>query len=228
MAIAFVNAARGGNTSSASSIASAATSATAGNLLVATFYMDDVTKTPSGVPTDTATNTFRQAGTTQAIGGGGGNIAMYYAFNCLGNASNIITLSLSGSSGTRAYSVLQFSGVPTTNPMIGGTAFGSGNSGTAVNCTTALSHGQGSSVIIGYGVAFTGAGNGFNTGGGGYTFNKYTITGLTDNEWADEYLIGTADSTPTMTVNVSTFAYGIMGASFGTRNSGGLSLRGVG
>ncbi len=217
MAIAFVNAARGGNTSSASSIASAATSATAGNLLVAMFYIDDSTKTPSGVPTDTAGNTYFQTGTTQQIGGGGGNMCIFYAYNCLGNASNIVTLSLSGSSSDRAYSVLQFSGVPTTDPKIN-TAFGTASSGTTVTTTTAVSHGSGSCVIIGWGVSF-GSGAGPSSGGGGYTFTNFAITGNVNKEHADEYIVQSADDTPTMTLGATTIAAGLMGASFGTPNT---------
>jgi hypothetical protein len=183
---------------------------------VATFYVDDPTKTPTGVPTDTAGNTYFAAGNVE-IGGGGGYIYMYYAYNCLGNASNVVTLSLSGSSAYRAYDILQFSGVPTTDPKIN-TASGSLSSGTTLNCSTALSHGSGSAVYSVYGVSF-GSGAGPATGGGGYTFTNYAITGDANTNYADEYIVTSSDDTPTMGLGFDTGGAGIFGASFGTPNT---------
>ena len=215
MAIAFVNGARLGNPASASSIVTASASLTAGNFFAIAYYVDDVSVTPSGVPTDTAGNTYIQAGTTQAIGGGGGNIAIYYVFNCLGSAVNVVTLNLSGATADRAYADWQFSGVPITNPKIG-TVFGSGASGLTLTASSALSHGSGSCVMLALGVGFGAGGTSITAGGSGYTFTAFNFTGSADNNLGDEYQILSADNTPSMTADFSLSAWGIMGASFGT------------
>ncbi len=211
MAIAFVNGSRGGNTASASSIATTAQSLTAGNLTVIAYYMDSPTVTPSGVPTDTAGNTYIQVGATQTQTPSGGNYAMFYAFNCLGNASNIVTVNLSASIGYRAWDRWQFSGVPTTNPYIIN-QFGTAASGTAMS-TAAVSHGSGSAVITCFGGQFSTSG--VTAGGSGYTFTAFAITGDVTTYFGDQYKVVSADDTPTMTGSQS-LSWALFAASFGT------------
>jgi hypothetical protein len=186
--------------------------------------MDNSAVTPSGVPTDTAGNTYVQSGTTQQIGGGGGNMCMFYAYNCLGNASNVITLSLSGSTVDRVYDLWQFSGVPTTDPKID-VQFGSGNSGQTFSTASAVSHGAGSCVIVVMGTSYSSNGTGMNAGGSGYTFVGFTITGQTTNFWGDEYQVLSADNTPSMSSTLTSFAWGVLATSFGTPNTANTRRR---
>lgn len=225
MAIAFVNGSRGGSTASANSIATAAQSLTAGNWTAMAFYIDTVGITPTGVPTDTAGNTYVQKGGTQVLSGGG-NVCVYHAFNCLGNASNIVTLPLSGSSPYRAFTRWQFSGVPATDPYVD-TKFSTAASGTALS-TASISHGSAEVVIVAFGVAFSATG--MPSGGAGYTFNGFAITGDAIPYFGDEYHIVSADEAPTMTSS-SSVAWALFGLSAGTpatvsRNSR-MSLVGV-
>lgn len=102
----------GGFPASASTIPATAFVATAGNLLVAAFWPDN--GSVSSVA-DTAGNTWHVATT-----GGGQQWAIYYAYNCLGHAANVVTATLSGATVSRAFMVRQFSGVPTTDPLLDG------------------------------------------------------------------------------------------------------------
>jgi hypothetical protein len=215
VAIAFVNGSRGGNTSSSSSIATTATSLTAGNFTAVAFVIDDGTITPSGVPTDTAGNTYVQVGTTQTGSGGGPNICMFRAYNCLGNASNTVTLSLSGSSTYRAWARWQLSGVPTSDPYISPFQFGSATSAPSnIMSTATVSHGSGEAVFLCLGSSF---GNpGCTAGGTSYTFNAFAITGDAVQYYGDQYLISSSDNTPQMTDGDTSAHWSLFAAAFGT------------
>lgn len=105
--------------SGATSIATAATSLTGGNLAVV-FVRNNNGQTVSSI-TDTASNTYTLAISSRVNSGGniGVNLEVWYAKNVTGNGSNITTVNYSASVAGRAACVLQYSGASTTAPYNG-------------------------------------------------------------------------------------------------------------
>lgn len=225
MAIAFVNGTRSGYTASGANIPTTAHVLTAGNLHVVGFWVDDGAIVVSGVPTDTAGNTYLTAGIDQQMSGGAPNLSLFYCYNCLGHATNVVTLNLSGACTYRAWCRWQFSGVPASNPYISPFNFGTGASGQALS-TASLSHGAAECVICAFGCSFNGFG-GMLSGGSGYTFNKFEFDGGGSPSYFDEYHIVSADEAATALSQSTTDPWAILAASFGTQISAGVSRRGL-
>src|SRR5581483_4261976 len=98
MPISYINSATPLVGTSGTNIAFSATSLTAGNLIVVQIRWGAVSVTVSSV-TDTAGNTYVQAGTDQnMVVGGTDFLSLWYAQNTIGNASNIVTINFSSSS----------------------------------------------------------------------------------------------------------------------------------
>lgn len=198
----FVNTASNENTGTASSIATAATSLTAGNLIVI------VTNEQSASPiafniTDTAGNTYRQAGTTFNVAGNTNNFSIYYAYNALGNASNIVTATLvSGSAGFLEVGTWQFSGFGTSDPLGSQTA---AQGSSASPTTSVLPIIGNSSVIVAFVLAF-GAGLSQGTGFVG----SPTPSGFFMGEY------GIVTSSSAATANSANNTWGITAAIFNT------------
>jgi hypothetical protein len=98
MAIAYVNSGHGSDYTGGapSSLTAAATSLTTGNAIVVGARWFDPTSTVSVVSvTDTAGNTYA-AGPAQLTSGSGEQLAIWFAMNMTGHASNIVSMNLSG------------------------------------------------------------------------------------------------------------------------------------
>lgn len=158
----FVNSASNENTGSGSSIAAAATSLTAGNLIVVVTNEQSASVIGFNV-TDTAGNTYHQAGTTFNVTGNSNNFSIYYAYNALGNAGNVVTATLvSGSASFLEIGTFQFSGFGASDPLGSQTA---AQGSSAAPTTSVLPITGNSSVIVAFVLAFgqgLSPGTGFN------------------------------------------------------------------
>lgn len=104
MAFAFVNIAEGVSDGSAGTIASGAQNHTAGRLLIV-FVQNEDSRTVSQVQ-DTAGNSYTQRGTNSS---GTTRQSVWTAFSITGNATNVVTATLSGNATFRRIRVLQYS-----------------------------------------------------------------------------------------------------------------------
>jgi hypothetical protein len=205
MAIAFVNRAQGGGSVSASSIISPAAAHTAGNLLVALMTFDASGGNFSSI-TDTAGNTWIQAGTETLAGPGNNKLRIYYAYNCLGNASNVVTVNLSAGTVYRSLVVLQFSGIQTSSDPLSDNKAGTGSSTSIASSSLTVTASSEVICAIIIGVHDT------IVGGSGYTLTSFAITGDPNKYYADEYHIVSASEAATGTQ--STGSWDIKAASF--------------
>lgn len=215
MAIVFVNRVQGGSTASTNSVASPTMNASAGNLLVALVTW--TTGVNFSSISDTAGNTWTQAG-VQFSGPGTVNVLiLYYAYNCLGNASNVVTVNLSGNTSYRSIVVEQFSGVQinsdplednVTNTVNGVTTFTSTN----LNATA-------QNVLVGILIdsVFT------KTGTNSTNVTNFAITGDANTYFADMYKI--VSSSDALTGNIGGSSnYDIKSASFKAAPIGGFNI----
>jgi hypothetical protein len=209
--MAFVNASRGGNTASGATIPATAAAHTAGNLLTAWFRHDlSGVSTITGVA-DTAGNTWHQAGTVHEEGEGGvyanGSWQyLYYAYNCLGHATNVVTATISGACTGRGFSVLQFSLMQAASDPLLDVEFGTGNSPSIATPVLTVSQ---SAVLV---AGLLGAGGSI-VGGAGYTCTPFDL-GDASLVFADEYKALSASEA--MTATHTTQVWSIFGAAFAT------------
>lgn len=106
--MAFVNAQTRQINTSASSIANTGVSITAGNTIVVAVL---VNATLAGLSiSDTATNSFTPFASNPYFPTGGGRMYAWWCTNCLGNASDIVTVSFTFASVIASMVVMQFSG----------------------------------------------------------------------------------------------------------------------
>jgi hypothetical protein len=110
MAIAYVNGSTGKSNAGATTLAAAAFAATTGNAIFVSIGCQS-TKTVSSIA-DTAGNTYSRAG--QYISGVN-TVELWFAQNITGNASNVVTVTYSGSATKRRVSVTQYSGCATSS-----------------------------------------------------------------------------------------------------------------
>jgi len=170
MAIAYVNGTATFAAGSATSLASSALSVTTGNLIVV-FTRLGFNVPLTGV-TDTAGNRYLPLGALP-LGGGGGRVELWAAWNITGHASNVVTATFSSSS-ANAINVGHFSGTAPT-PWDGASA--SGSSSTTSVTSSAFSTVAADEVIItGSDIAFTG---GTWTPGTGYTIAQQDASTVT-------------------------------------------------
>lgn len=127
MAIAFVNKDDANNAASSTTIATAGVSHTAGNLLVVGAGWITAASTITGI-TDTAGNTYVQVSGARNTSNATAIADLWYVQNCLGNASNVVTVTFSTSVTSRKLTVNQYSGIATSGALDqvaqGYTAFG--------------------------------------------------------------------------------------------------------
>ena len=136
MAAAYVNTGSGFNTASGGSIATGATSHTAGNLLVCCVRHEGASTTISLA--DTAGNTWTPL-TKVTHPGGDMYLQLFYALNCAGNASNVVTATFGASRTFRGIQVQQFSGLSSYDEEDSGTT----SAGTSVTAGTVNIDGAG-------------------------------------------------------------------------------------
>ena len=110
-------------------VASAAKNTTTGNLLaVCVTTQEGAGSTTIDSVADTAGNTYT-AGTHYGAGGGGGMARWFYAYNITGNASNVVTATMSGNTRYKGIHQVEISGLDTTSAVLsgqsGGVALGS-------------------------------------------------------------------------------------------------------
>lgn len=128
---AIVNHSVGQNGANDTTVASAALNVTAGNLIaVFAASQEGAGSTTIDSVSDTAGNTY-VAGTAYGSGGGGALGRWFYAYDCLGNASNVATVTWSGNTRYKNCLQVQISGVDTSASVFsdesGGTVFSNTN-----------------------------------------------------------------------------------------------------
>lgn len=203
MAIAFVNRANDGNTAGATTMAAPATSHTTGNALIAIVYSTWASAASDSTVADTAGNTYTPvaAGVVQQ---GNNAVEIFYAYNITGHASNVVTATYADTVSYRAITVLQFSGLGTSDPLEDSdSATGNGTT----QSTPTLTRTSSDALIVAGGTA-----NLSQSGGAGYTYNNFGITGDANTYFCDEYKIVGADEAPTATCDSSDWVF--IGASF--------------
>lgn len=126
MAIAFVNAAANFVAGTGTTIAAPATSLSTGNLLVVAVRIGAVSLTQVTGIADTAGNLYRiipNAGGSSS----GASVELWFANNCVGNASNIVTATLAPTVSADSIVTMQFSGaslVPNPWDVVSATSVG--------------------------------------------------------------------------------------------------------
>jgi len=203
--IQFVSRVQGGGTTAVASIVSPAQAHTTGNLLVALVYYYALSSLVSGVA-DTAGNTWTQAGSEYADAADN-RFRIYYAYNITGHATNVVTVTLSGSSDYRGLVVQEFSGILTSSDPLGGTAAAESATGTALS-SGLVTIGSASDVIVAIGLASTVP----ITMGTGFTGTNFGL----DSDPAfffDEYKVVTASEAATAT-QPSSDRWAVKAASF--------------
>jgi hypothetical protein len=200
--LAFVNRAEGTFSSSArGSVAIAATSHTAGNLLVVNVSRHAAT---SVTVSDTAGNTYSSTGVD--VTNGSNHIEQWYAWNILGHASNVVTVTLS--SGTAAYfnaSVVQFSGAETASDPFVDADSASGSSSAPSTGVLSIS---GSTVLV----ALIQADGSSINGGSGFTRTVWNGGSGDGIYFADEYKIVSSSQVADATSGSAPWA--MVGSSF--------------
>lgn len=183
MALAVVNRAQGGSTASSTTVASPATSHTAGNLLVAMIeWNNGGGHTISGIA-NTAGDTWIQCGTV--VTAGSNDIAIYYVKSSLGHASDVVTLTFGAAQIYRAIVVYQISGADTTSPLVSVRS----NNGATSPATLPSFIFSGASEII-CGIMSTGTGT-TKTPPTGYVLTDFGVSGDANKYYGDFYHIST-------------------------------------
>ncbi len=135
--IAFVNATGANDATSALTIATPALSVTAGNTIIVSVSSYTATKRTVSSITDTAGNTYTRCGNQEA-GDASHDQEVWVAANILGNASNVVTVTFSGSAAWRYVIAAQYSGLATLSPYDVGSALRITASGTTHTTNTAV------------------------------------------------------------------------------------------
>jgi hypothetical protein len=200
VALAFIN--RDQNTVTATPTTTAATAGithTAGNLLVAYAFFANNTGASSVTLSDTAGNSYTGVGSPY-IGIANNVMQLFYAKNCLGNASNVVTSTVdAGNSAYMAISVRQFSGAETGTVLEASPASATGT-GTAIDSGSVTV--TASSAIIMAGI-FAATNAGF-AAGSGYSLDAFAPPPTDDGQYfADEYKIVTASESATATITLA-------------------------
>ena len=206
-AIAFINYTDGGLVSATNSQSADAANHTTGNFLVVMVSRDIVNAI---TVTDTAGNIYTQIGTD--LNRGGHYLGLFYCYNIIGNAANVVTATFSGT--TTNYftvAVYQFSGMGTVDNH-GLTQQATGSS-TAPQTAALTPPNPGIVVAI---VEADGAGQ---SAGAGFSGNVNSKSGLP--YFFTEYQITSVSVTPIS--NCISGAWGMNAAAFGGSPAGGSS-----
>lgn len=119
---------RGWNSASDTTVASAAKNTTTGNLIAVCVTAQEGAGITTISVADTAGNTY-VAGTNYGAGGVGGMVQWFYARNATGNASNVVTATMSGNTRYKAIFQIEISDLDTSASVFadesGGIAFSS-------------------------------------------------------------------------------------------------------
>lgn len=194
MSLALINRDQGGGSDAGSTIATPSRAHTAGNLLVAMFSWQISSFTSIA---DTAGNTWHDTGIN--FTGGNNIMRIYYAYNISGNASNVVTVTLSGGGTYRTIVVYEISGAGTSDPL-NTTSTGTDTTGTSITTAT-LTISATSEIICALVV-----GSPTITGGSGYTLVNFGLTGSDPTAYfADEYHIISASEAATASNGSSAF-----------------------
>jgi len=190
----------GGGTTTSTTIASSAKSTTSGNVLIAHAKWENAGVAITGDSlSDTAGNTWVVLANVQNGGTSQPGTCLAYAKNIVGNASNVVTLTLSGSADFRNIIVEEFSGLDLTSPEDGNEQTNSAASGTSHTTGDITTSGAGL-VFIGVGI-FAAISSVTGTPG-----NPDFTVGATAGESAVGYLISTSGQTVTPGLGNSTSA----------------------
>ncbi len=208
MAIAYVNY-TDGFTRSATSNAAAANHTTGNTILVF------VCRQSAGAAaiTDTAGNTYTQAGSDFARGGNSNKLAIFRAYNITGNASNVVTSNAAGAD-FHNIQVFQFSGMGTSD----GYGTGSTGSGTSTAPSTGSLTPTNSAVIFA-GVEADAQGQSAGTGYSGNVNTDGSFGGL----FFAEYKISSSAETPASVCTSGAWSM-ISGVFNGPGGGGGSTL----
>jgi hypothetical protein len=209
MALAVAQTGHAGTTSSVPSQTKAFGSTTAsGSLLV--VLVDSRTTTVTSV-TDSASNTYVQAGTT-FTSYTNNNLSCWYAKNATANAGTV-TVNYNAAISYNNIAIYEITGADTSGPL-DTTKTGNGNSGTIASGSFTIS---GNEIIV---AKFGNDNFATVTGNTGYTVNQYGVTGDANAYFGDMYHITSSSEAAGGTFSPSTF-WGIFAASFKEASGGG-------
>lgn len=192
-----------GDTGSGSTIVFAAQNhATGDDLFVGVGWNFGGGSSVSGIA-DTAGNTYHDTGVQAVIGSNA--IRLFYAYNITGHATNVITVTLTGSEVYRSACCLVMTPPGSANPLNDADT-GSGNS-TSLS-TPSLSVFDTDGLIVSFQMAISNS----NVAGTGYTLTQYAITGDAVTYWAIQYKAVSAAAAPSATC--ASGLWGMVAASF--------------
>lgn len=205
----LVNRVSSSNLGNVASVATAATEHVAGNLLVACVLNQTNSSTWEDASlTDTAGNTWVRVA-DDFTAGSNNLMRLYYAANCKGHATNVVTAAFTGGVGPLSLSVLQFT-APGAALTDHGEATGTG---TDVTTDTLSLDGATAGILV----ALILSDSQQFTAGDGFTLNR--VDGGFSDYLADEYAIVTADGPADATCGNNT--YGIVAAAFSVQAPSG-------
>lgn len=181
---------------------------TAGNLLVAQCRYSATGSSSPPTLSDTAGNTWLKAVGLDSAGDGNTGLSIFYAFQALANASNVVTAAFSPTQKNCAITISEYSGADATAQVLDAIATGNGTvagaTATSGNFTTIDKN----EVIC---ACATWAGDSTVTAGAGYTMEKTDAkTGYEDKKVSS----GQIGVTATMTSSLSTLKWLIVVATF--------------
>ncbi|HYM25510.1 MAG TPA: hypothetical protein VEU08_19965 [Vicinamibacterales bacterium] len=201
----LVNTASGG--AFGTSADSSAFTLTAGNLVVVFLFTASSNSAAFNAPTDDAGNTWHHAASLAVSGSGGGFVGtceVYYAFNALGKAGNIVHATWTGNLSGQV-NVLQYSGVQTSSDPWDDVGATVGHSASPVSSASFTPTAAGELAVAG---CLTNASGGTFTAGGSYA-KELANTFNTDAE-IEDLLAGVAAGAQTASMTFSNGGTGFL------------------
>ena len=192
-----------GSTGSTSSRSSSAASHTSGNLLVALTSCQSTWDW--GTIADTAGNTWYSA---IARYNSNNRMAIWYAYNITGHASNVVTHTATGVYGT--LSVFEFSGNWGTSNPLANTNYGNGNGTSLTSNSITIAR---NAVGVGFGLHNV---NAFNAGTNSYIFGSHSV-----GYFGDLYKVNVASSEAVTGSATSSSNWWVIGAMFQEQEASG-------
>ena len=209
-AITYVSQSSGSNGSTSSTtIASAGLNVTTGNFIVVFIGASDTSHCTVSSVTDTAGNTYHQATGAYKQDNAYDNIGdIWYAYNVTGNASNVVTATISTSTPYAGITQAQFSGVNTTSSVFDVATNGASDSSSTVTSSSFTPAGAGELLFAGVNVSasYTStAGSGFTLISAGNGNTEYNLSSSSGSQTAS---FGVSNSGAHALISVAAFLAG--------------------
>ncbi len=212
MSIAHINRAapNGATTANSTSLTTTAANHATGNFIVCHVNYQPGGSFVSSV-TDTAGNTYYKALSNTIVNANGHDI--WYAYNIIGNASNIITAAIGGG-GTIYGSIAAdcFSGMGTVDPLVSITYKETGDINLSPTALATPTIEVGSTDALIY--CAVNAGSTGLTAGTGYTLTSYAVSGDSNAYFGDQWKLVSANEAPNATCSAGGGGWGINAVAF--------------